>query len=865
MRWLGSLRARVVLLVALILLPALGSLWFVSDAHHDGARRSAEARLAQLAGSVAAEYERLLVAVERLLRALSESGALSIDDRDACAYLLTAFVPHYDLLHGMHVRDADGQVWCAAEGDADAPPEHGDLVARAQRTGRTVYGPVRLSASSTLDLPVAVPFAVRDPDTGATSMRTLVAVIDLSRFPERSNQTLVEPGTVIGVFNLDGVMLDRFPREPSFIGRRVESIADAVADGNFDDGPYLVEQAGLDGVETVFANILVRPRDHPDTALIIGTGLPAGSIYANADSARIFGFLLIVVTALAVTGVSIGVSRHFMRTDIRPLVELTDRLARGDIPGDPPPYHGPEEFAELRDAMIASARAQRDSEVALTSALHRLDTYFRNSPLAFVELDAEMRVRVWTPQAEAVFGWTEAETLGKTPAEIGILHPDDSSGVDEALVRVLAEGGYIVNRNRNITRGGKTIWCEWHNSVLLDADGSIASILCVALDETEAIHAAQEVERRERQYRLLFAENPAPMWVFDRTSLRFLAVNQAAVDAYGWSEAEFRRMTVRDIRPEDERKRLDEVLKSPERAPGSFGIWRHLRKGGDEIQVEVTSSDIIWEGHAARIVVAHDVTGRERAKADLETLTRELEARVEARTADLRYANQELESFAYTVSHDLRSPLRSIDAYSNLVAEESAGRLSESVAGYLEKISEASQRMGMLIDDLLELSRVHRGEVDRQDLDLTALVADVIGELRPMVPDGRVIEISVTPGMRAWADRGLLRAALTNLLDNALKFTATCDPARIEVGCVQGDEGPVYYVRDNGVGFDMKYSDKLFGVFERLHGQDEFVGTGIGLATVQRIAHRHGGRVWAEGRPGEGATFWIYLPQGGQE
>jgi signal transduction histidine kinase len=244
----------------------------------------------------------------------------------------------------------------------------------------------------------------------------------------------------------------------------------------------------------------------------------------------------------------------------------------------------------------------------------------------------------------------------------------------------------------------------------------------------------------------------------------------------------------------------------------------------------------------------------ERAKMALEHTNHELEA-----------TNRELEAFSYSVSHDLRAPLRSIDGFSQILLEDYADEFDEDGKDYLSRVRAASQRMGRLIDDLLGLSRVTRGTMNRERVNLSDLAEEVAEGLREANSE-RVVEFSAQKGLKAWGDPRLLRVALANLIGNAWKFTEKEPEARIEFGVDEelSRRGriPVYYVRDNGAGFDMSYADKLFGAFQRLHGADEFEGTGIGLATVQRVVRRHGGRIWAEGAVGRGATFYFTLRPG---
>jgi PAS domain S-box-containing protein len=256
--------------------------------------------------------------------------------------------------------------------------------------------------------------------------------------------------------------------------------------------------------------------------------------------------------------------------------------------------------------------------------------------------------------------------------------------------------------------------------------------------------------------------------------------------------------------------------------------------------------------------IVQDITERKHAEVEIRTLNAELEERVRRRTAELEASNAELEAFAYSVSHDLRAPLRAIDGFSHALQEEYGAGLDEEAQAHLERIRFGVGRMSLLIDDLLQLSRVTRARIREDTVNLGAIASEVIEGFRQAAP-GRAVQVRIGDELSARGDPTLLGAALENLLGNAWKFTQGCAPARIEIGRQDQDGETVYYVRDNGAGFDMKYAGKLFGAFQRLHSSQEFEGTGIGLATVQRIVRRHGGRVWAEGEVGQGATFYFTL------
>jgi light-regulated signal transduction histidine kinase (bacteriophytochrome) len=246
------------------------------------------------------------------------------------------------------------------------------------------------------------------------------------------------------------------------------------------------------------------------------------------------------------------------------------------------------------------------------------------------------------------------------------------------------------------------------------------------------------------------------------------------------------------------------------------------------------------------------------SQAQIRRMNSELEQRVADRTRQLETANRELESFAYAVSHDLRAPLRSLSGFSQILHDTALDSFDEKSRHYLERIHTSSARMSMLIDDLLSLSRISRSEMQRRPVDLSLLAAEAAASVRERYPD-REVELSIAPNLHVDGDSRLLKIAMVNLLDNAWKYTAMTTSAKVTLDMQSNAQGPVYFVRDNGVGFDMAYAGKLFGPFQRLHTNEQFPGTGIGLVTVQRILARHGGRIWAEAALNQGATFYFTL------
>jgi PAS domain S-box-containing protein len=380
--------------------------------------------------------------------------------------------------------------------------------------------------------------------------------------------------------------------------------------------------------------------------------------------------------------------------------------------------------------------------------------------------------------------------------------------------------------------------------------------------EAQTAVAHQALSVSEERLRALF--DNAPIGIEElAVSGELLRVNPRFCDITGYTADELRSLRIEDItHPGD----LDADLGNMQRlSSGEIDSYsmekRDVRKDGGVVWVEANRAVVRDpEGNPVLFVGAvRDITAQRDAEAEVGRLNADLETRVQRRTADLERANRNLEAFSYSVSHDLRAPLRALSGYSEALLEEYSDSLGDTGRGYAGRIQAASERMARLIDDLLQLARVSRSQMHIGLVDLSAEVAAVAGELQSVEP-GRRIRITIQDGVQVTADRGLIRTVVQNLVENAWKFTARQENPTIEFGTMAADDAEICcFVRDNGAGFDPAYASKLFQPFQRLHAETDFAGTGIGLASVQRIIERHGGRIWAEGEVGVGATFYFTL------
>lgn len=507
------------------------------------------------------------------------------------------------------------------------------------------------------------------------------------------------------------------------------------------------------------------------------------------------------------------------------------------------------------------------SRVKTEEALIESERKFRDMadflPVSVFELDLSGRITFANRMALDSFGYDQTDLeqgIGYTQMII-----EEQGDAVRHTFELLIQGRPSFGQQLIAIRKDKTTFPVMINTTLIKRHDVTIGLRGVVVDMTERKEAERMLRESEEKYRQIY-EN-APFGIFHSTiSGKYLDANPSAAKIFGYSSPQELIETVN-------RKGMAEtVYQYPEvrkrivkeiRYKKGWGMYetQYVRKDGQIITaiLQIRLAQSLENGDGVLEGFYEDISERKRAEQEIRNLNASLEMRVAERTVQLEAAIKDLESFSYSVSHDLRQPLRAIDGFSQMLEEEFSPMMNERGERTIKRIRSGVQRMGNLIEDLLNLSRISRTEMRKKHVNMTALAGVISDELRLQYP-GRSVETIIQDGVEAYGDERLLRIVMENLLGNAWKFSSKSPDTKVEFGAyAEGDGHPVYFVRDNGVGFDMAYSDKLFGAFQRLHGTTEFPGTGIGLTTVQRIIQRHGGSIWAESEIDKGATFFFTL------
>ena len=510
-----------------------------------------------------------------------------------------------------------------------------------------------------------------------------------------------------------------------------------------------------------------------------------------------------------------------------------------------------EAYLETKQQLIHEQEAAMQDAIKQIQSEKRFRGLLEAAPDSMVIVDQAGTIVMVNAQMEKLFGYDRNEVVGQhvellVPARFKDVHPfHRAQYVKSPRPRPMGADLELYARRKDGT--------EFPVEISLSPMASEEDNLIIA-----AIRDTTDRKRADEKFRGLLESAPDAMVVVDDRGLIQL-VNSQTEKMFGFERVEVIGEPVEVLVPRRFRKKharhRDNYNEEHPVRPMGIGLELYgLRKNGTEFPVEISLSPLQTPDGLLVSAAIRDVTQRKRMEEDVQKLNEDLKQRA----AQLEAANKELEAFSYSVSHDLRAPLRSIDGFSHVVLEDYGEQLPADARGYLERVRAAAQRMAVLIDDLLNLSRVTRTAVQPRFINLSKMAEEIVQGLRESQPD-RQVTFSATPDLMVEADPHLMHIVLENLLNNAWKFTSKQEHPIIEFGQKSHVKERTFYIRDNGVGFDMAYADKLFGVFQRLHSISEFPGTGVGLATVHRIISIHGGRIWADSVEGKGTTFYFTL------
>ncbi len=824
---------------------------YLAFVHVNDDMREATENVERLAQSTAHRAERMVDGNRAILAELATRADVRALDSARCDPLLNDLMRLHPEFVNVFTLDASGRRICAAgyvlpvAAPGVDPRNYLDGV-NAQKSF-TVGKPHKGLLSGKWIISAAQPIFSGDGKVAGV-VGISINLLDMAGLIQEA-----PPGRepVLLVVDSAGVVLTHHPDAADWLGRNVSN--SPIMRTAFERKSGSSRDKGVMGVERLWAFAPVRGTDW--TVL---SGIPMKTVMAPAYRAASWTAALLAASIVFVVALCIVLTRPISRP-IAAIAAAARRMSSHDSL-EPLVPSGPGEIAALAEDLNRMLDRRMSTERALRERDRELSLVTDNYPGWVVHVDRDLCFRYASSGYLEFTGRSSEELLGAHLREV--VGDSVFRNFEWALTQALG-GERACFENTRTSAAGKTISVFITFVPDFDADGRVDGLFSFASDITQLRQAEARLNDERSRLAGMVASAMDAIITID-SAQRITLFNPAAEKMFGARAADMLGRDLQVLIPADSRKRHPvqvALFGMMGEARGSLGTLRTihgLRANGEEFPLEIAISQVEVGGEKSYTAILRDITERKLAEEAIGALNANLERRVAERTAELVAINHELESFDYSISHDLRAPIDRIRGFSEAVLEDADSRIKPRTRDYLGRIQASAASMDQLVTDILSLSTLSRGELHRTDVDLSATARDILEILQRTAPD-RDVEIAVASGIRADADPGLMRVVLENLLGNAWKFTSKREGARIEFGCDLEHGTPRFFVRDDGAGFDAAFGAKLFDPFFRLHTQGEFEGTGIGLATVQRIVRRHGGRTWAEGAVGRGATIFFSL------
>lgn len=858
----ASLRTRLLLLLFLTFLPLYSFILYSVLEARQQAADSARGDALSLTRLVALKQKNFIEFSKQQLLSFAQLPIVRRPELAAqCNQTFAKLLELNPLYSNFGVIDLDGTLRCSAITMSDRPNFSDQQYFRnAISTRGFVIGDYQIG--HTVGTNLAYPL----PDAAGKPQAVVFIALDLTALTNKMIEiTSMPEGSTITIWDNLGTILARYPEPELWVGTThlntplIQTILTKNKEGT-------TEETGLDGVKRLY---VFKPfYSTAEKQIYVSAGIPTDAVYASANALRSRALLLIILITTAVIMLALLGSRILILRPVNTLMDVARRFGSGNLSVRTGLPHTSDEFGQLARVFDEMAQSIEERERHQRASEERFTNIVNLAADAIISINEDQRIIAYNHTAMQIFGYSPADMLGQPldlllPANIASIHREhiNNFGHESSRTRVMGGGREITGRRND----GSVFPAEASISKFIENGRTVYTV--VLRDITERKLAEKALQQKDNLLTMVGAMAKVGGWEFDARTLEAT-----------WTEEVAR---IHETDPKDPTS-VESGIKFY--CEASRNIIEAAVKDAIELgkpydlELEITTAKgthkwIRTIGQAVRengVIIKvwgsfQDITEQKNAAEEIRQFNINLERRILERTSELAAANKELEAFSYSVSHDLRAPLRAIDGFSQALIEDYTGQLDDQGKSYLHRVRNAAQRMGHLIDDMLTLSRVTRVEMQRSIVDLSALAADVLGALQESEPE-RKVDCHIESGLKAEGDPHLLRIVLSNLIGNAWKYTTYQVQPYIEFGATHNSDGTAeFFVRDNGAGFDMTYANKLFGAFQRLHQASEFPGTGIGLATVQRIVHRHSGQVRGAGVPNQGATFFFTLPAKDQE